>query len=939
MKRILFATVMIAICVFMASCQSESVAEYSQIEDFEVLDNPYDDGSGVILSWKPLPREERIIQYRVYRGISADSLFLLGSIDVDPALGVIGDKLYFYDKDYQVFFDLESAPAKLRKEKTQMEDSPLYGPIPRDPKVLATLIPHFSVLGAIKNSNFYYKSQKYESDEGDLFAGYRVNQFDNMYANPMAGTKYYYTVLAVNERGRLLPHAGIQDIEPVDNRPDSTAVIHTSVVPETGVWNFEWTPPVNSQDIYTWEAWLLPKTALGEFYAEQAKMASGDISQNFTSWQSRASQLFMVPNDLSHSIPVYYHSMEEGPAQINLNDYKVVIGYSDFSGLQAFNVGRPIRSLGSDEIPTLPQFTVQDKKNDKGDANIISIGKPIAFVSQAAYTDKARRKMMINYDLADNANYKISSIVFEVYNKNNELIGEATEHFIDKVVRFHFPEEHRDLHDLNLSITVNFKNAAQDEASLTTQKLSFDDRYRRFVSGDVYYLGQNLSKRYYDIASLTKLDLDYFPGKRTTAMTRLYDDIIAYEDMLYKPIYGGDDKTGLLLLDPNILIEANTELMDYYSAPIYRDEYEKRHATLKEEIDGITLEAAKYSADAVPDSIAMLLAHQKAKYDYIQSHPAHLKASSARSDKAWLKTLVKQRQENARTFAYKMRVTDGKGAVNTSEPFLDEEGNIWHFPRPEWFDDTKIPTLIGSILLAFLVVFTIYLARRGKDLYIRPIAGLAELDNAVGRATEMGRPVMFVPGWGTLGDVCTIAAMMILNQVAKKTAEFDTRIISPNCDYFVVPLAQEMVKTAYSEIGRPDSFNQNDIYFVSDMQFAFSAAVNGITIRERVATIFYMGFFNAEALLMTETGNQCGAIQIAATDAITQIPFFITTCDYTLIGEEFYAASAYLSQDRDLVSMLKAQDYFKVVIVAVVTIGAILSTFHYNALINLMPLE
>lgn len=181
--------------------------------------------------------------------------------------------------------------------------------------------------------------------------------------------------------------------------------------------------------------------------------------------------------------------------------------------------------------------------------------------------------------------------------------------------------------------------------------------------------------------------------------------------------------------------------------------------------------------------------------------------------------------------------------------------------------------------------------------------------------------------------------MMILNQIAKKTAEYDTRLISPQVDYFVLPLAQEMVQTAYNEIGRPDAFNQQDIYFVSDTQFAFTAAVNGITVREKVATIFYMGFFFAEALLMTETGNQAGAIQIAASDAITQIPFFITTCDYTLIGEEFYAASAYLSRNIELVSMLKAQDYFKLLIVICVVIGSIISTLGINGFINFLPIE
>ncbi|MDD3283277.1 MAG: hypothetical protein PHY41_07380, partial [Candidatus Cloacimonetes bacterium] len=131
----------------------------------------------------------------------------------------------------------------------------------------------------------------------------------------------------------------------------------------------------------------------------------------------------------------------------------------------------------------------------------------------------------------------------------------------------------------------------------------------------------------------------------------------------------------------------------------------------------------------------------------------------------------------------------------------------------------------------------------------------------------------------------------------------------------------------------------NDIFFISYDQFPFCAGVNGITVRERVATIFYMGFFNAEALLFTETGNQTGAFQIAATDAVTQIPFFITTCDYTLIGEEFYAASAYLSKNHDMVSMLKAQDYFKLVIILGILVGTVLSTLNISGFIHLFPLE
>jgi hypothetical protein len=93
--------------------------------------------------------------------------------------------------------------------------------------------------------------------------------------------------------------------------------------------------------------------------------------------------------------------------------------------------------------------------------------------------------------------------------------------------------------------------------------------------------------------------------------------------------------------------------------------------------------------------------------------------------------------------------------------------------------------------------------------------------------------------------------------------------------------------------------------------------------REKPATILLLGYFYAEALIFAETGATTGAIQIAGTDATTQLPFFVAACDYTLIGEEVYAASAYLSQTPQLLSSLKTQDYMKFVAAGTVVLGLI----------------
>ena len=298
------------------------------------------------------------------------------------------------------------------------------------------------------------------------------------------------------------------------------------------------------------------------------------------------------------------------------------------------------------------------------------------------------------------------------------------------------------------------------------------------------------------------------------------------------------------------------------------------------------------------------------------------------------------REPLSRLQSYMIVKTNGRGLFTESYPEKDAQGDyIYNLAVSNWFDWNKLVTLVACIIFGVGVVVFVRLAKQGKDLYIRPIAGLQEIDNAIGRATEMGRPMLYCMGNGGLSDVATLASLGILGLVARKAAEYDTKLIVPCYDYIVMPIAQEIVREAHYAVGRPDSYDKNNIFYLTSVQFAYVAGVNGIMIRERMATNFFLGYFAAEALLMTETGNTVGAVQIAGSDAITQIPFFITTCDYTLIGEELYAASAYLNREPMLLGTLKAQDYFKFLILIFVILGGILASFQVTGLMQLFPIK
>ena len=149
--------------------------------------------------------------------------------------------------------------------------------------------------------------------------------------------------------------------------------------------------------------------------------------------------------------------------------------------------------------------------------------------------------------------------------------------------------------------------------------------------------------------------------------------------------------------------------------------------------------------------------------------------------------------------------------------------------------------------------------------------------------------------------------------------------------------ARETVESAYLSAGRPDAYNEDDIYYLTDEQFGYVAGVQGTMVRDKPAACFYMGAFYAESLLLAETGNSIGAIQVAGTAMPSQLPFFVAACDFTLIGEEFFAASAYLSDEPHQIGSLKGQDVGKVIAAVLIVGGCALATLQQlsdNASVN-----
>jgi hypothetical protein len=143
----------------------------------------------------------------------------------------------------------------------------------------------------------------------------------------------------------------------------------------------------------------------------------------------------------------------------------------------------------------------------------------------------------------------------------------------------------------------------------------------------------------------------------------------------------------------------------------------------------------------------------------------------------------------------------------------------------QWFHTGKVPLLIAVLLFGIFTIYFVMSAKGGKELYIRPLAGIEAVDEAIGRATEMGKPILYVLGIGTAADIATIASFTILGRVAKKVAEYQTSLIVPCYEPIVMSVAQDVVKAAYLEAGKPDQYKEDSVFFVTNAQFAYVAGV------------------------------------------------------------------------------------------------------------------
>ena len=418
--------ILLVFCLLLIPISSHAAVNEQDyvIQGIQTYDIPDDDGSGLMISWKPLPKERRIIEYRVYRGITPDSLFYIGKIDVNVKTGVMGDAMYFYDTDFNYFLDTQ-ASGKLKKEKGQPKGSPLYRRYPRDINVVGPQLPHYSILSVFDEKSFYYKSQKVEvpaEEEGEdptVYAGLKLRNFTQFAKKLLPDHEYYYTVIAVNEARRYFPHAEPVVGVPRENSPENPKELYSVFVEDINRLQFEWNLANFADDHWHHSIYMMHKDDLDKFnkyYDEQKAKEINDleIKEGITTEvfeptaENPAQLIFRRGSGYPYTpIKTAYVDIVDGriideendiDVEIdpeNIDDYVFVFSFDDLEGYESFSPFATAETITSADLPEVPAFTVSDKPDDKGDYNLVKWGKPTVFLTNSNYLGEKKNKQFL----------------------------------------------------------------------------------------------------------------------------------------------------------------------------------------------------------------------------------------------------------------------------------------------------------------------------------------------------------------------------------------------------------------------------------------------------------------------------------------------------------------------------------------------------------------
>ncbi len=233
----------------------------------------------------------------------------------------------------------------------------------------------------------------------------------------------------------------------------------------------------------------------------------------------------------------------------------------------------------------------------------------------------------------------------------------------------------------------------------------------------------------------------------------------------------------------------------------------------------------------------------------------------------------------------------------------------------------------GVLIFAGVLLLGITLLRRKYPGGFRRIEAYERLNQSVGLAVESGTRLHISLGRGNLfttRGASALAALAMLRKLSERTSLSDRPPIVTSGDASLAILSQDTLQSGYRAAGAEDQYRFSTGRLTGLTPFAYAAGTIPVTHDEGVSTHVFMGDFGAESALLVEAAERENSNLIAASDNLSAQSVFYASSQDPLIGEELFAAGAYVGAGASHEASLVVQDILRWLIILAIAVGSLL---------------
>ena len=234
---------------------------------------------------------------------------------------------------------------------------------------------------------------------------------------------------------------------------------------------------------------------------------------------------------------------------------------------------------------------------------------------------------------------------------------------------------------------------------------------------------------------------------------------------------------------------------------------------------------------------------------------------------------------------------------------------------------------LGLLGLAALLLLGLTLWRRRSPVTLRPIEAYERLNRAVGLAVENGTRLHISLGRGSLFTArggSALAGLAMLRRLAERTSASDRPPVVTSGDAALAILSQDTLRSGYRAAGAEEQYRFSTGRLTGLTPFSYAAGTMPIEHDENVSANVVIGDLGAEAALIAEASDRENSSLIAASDNLAAQAIFYASAQEPLIGEELFAAGAYVGAGASHDASLQVQDILRWLIIVAILAGSIL---------------